>query len=185
MSPHSIETPVGLVHPRNRMNNPTVIIRLVCRDLPGLRFCDTSPGQPAVREPVYLGIQRGKTVQEAVPANRRQVTFEAALTVERRADGSPNFLGPYAHGKPGERFLYLSWCVKQTDGRLEMFRRAKVMLSQLAWAEVQHAARSGVPISADLSLTDERGGPLCATVRESHIRWRRREKSPRRPRAQI
>lgn len=50
------------------MNRLAVTIQLVCRELPGIRFCDLFRGQPGVREPVYLGIQRGKDVVDAVPA---------------------------------------------------------------------------------------------------------------------
>jgi len=54
------------------MPEDTIVIKLICRNLPGIRFEDPYPGQPPVREPVYLGIQAGEQVIETVPANRRQ-----------------------------------------------------------------------------------------------------------------
>ena len=95
------------------------------------------------------------------------------LRVERNAKtGKPNFLGPYAHGKPDERFLYLCWGVRN-ERHFHMFRRAKVQLSHLDWATVEKAARTKRAIEAVVRLTDAKGGPLCASVKPTHIDWRR------------
>jgi len=71
---------------------------VVCTDLPGRRFHDRGdPKQPGlVREPVYLGIQRGREVVDPVPADRPEATFKAEFRIGRRPGGAPNFLGPYA-----------------------------------------------------------------------------------------
>lgn len=153
------------------MAEDKIVIKLICKNLPGIRFEDPHPGQPLVREPVYLGIQVGEEVFETVPANRRQVTFIPSFRIGTRNDGSPNFLGPFAHGTPTERFIYLSWGVRKSEGKFEMFRRAKIHLSHLTWKEIKKSINSKKPITAELSLTDAKGNPLCASVKEPHIRW--------------
>ncbi|MCZ7647927.1 MAG: DUF5990 family protein [Planctomycetota bacterium] len=74
-------------------------------------------------------------------------------------------------GKPEEPFIYLSWGVMK--GRtFDMFRRAKVRLSHLKPAALRKAAASGKPIEAVVTCTDAQGGPLCASVKDSHITWK-------------
>jgi hypothetical protein len=73
--------------------------------------------------------------------------------------------GPYVEGRPGGRFVYLSWT---QDGT--MFRRAKLMLDGVP-AEVLAAADRDGTLVARLGLTDARGGPLCAAVRPPVVRW--------------
>jgi hypothetical protein len=157
--------------PRKRATGDELTIRLVCRNLPGIRF--EQCGEAArIREPVYVGIQKGTEVVEAVPANRRQVAYNATVRVVKGRDGRPNFLRAYAHGKPDDRFLYLSWVQLKPGRRFEMFRRAKIKLGHLTWDAVQKSIVTNKPLLAKLSLTDERGGPLCATLRDQHIKWR-------------
>ena len=81
-------------------------LSILCTELPGIRL--------SCYEPVHLGIQRGKEVIDSVPADRKQATFDASFRVGRQRDGSPNFLGPYAQGPVGDRFVYLSWGVNRS-----------------------------------------------------------------------
>jgi len=141
-----------------------------CSDLPGRKFSD--PMDALCREPVYLGIQRGREVIDQVPADRRSARFAAEFTVTRQADGSPNFLGPFAQGTPADRFFYLSWGVKKRGGPFEMFRRLKVRLGHLTWRAIRASASTGKPIIVELRLTDAKGAPLCATPPKAHVRWR-------------
>jgi hypothetical protein len=144
-------------------------VRVIGRDLPGIRFCDR---EGFVREPVYLGIQRGREVIEAVPADIERAEFVPEFRVERGIGGAPNFLGPFAQGTAADRFFYLSWGVKAPSGAFEMFRRLKIRLGHLTWREIETASKSGAPIDVELSLTDACGGPLCATPRPEFITWR-------------
>jgi hypothetical protein len=139
--------------------------------LPGIEFLDTQAEKSLTYKPVYLGIQKGETVIEAVPANRKRVVFEPVFRVAPLAGGKTNFLGPYAKGTPSARFFYLSWVVKGEGGDLTMFRRFKVDLSHLTWPQVENAARSGKPLIVNLSMTDQRGGPVCGSDRRGHVRW--------------
>jgi hypothetical protein len=146
-------------------------IKVICEDLPGTEFLDTTGGRECIYKPVHLGIQRGIEVIEAVPANRKRVVFEPQFRVSPLPDGKTNFLGPFAKGTPAERFFYLSWGVKNPFGTLTMFRRAKIHLSHLQWPEVKAAIDSGRQLSVTISMTDKRGGPRCASIRGEGLRW--------------
>ena len=153
------------------MSDKQLKLKVICTELPGTRFEDPHAHKSKIKEPVYLGIQRGKEVIEQVSADRREVVFYPEFRVGEKPDGSPNFLGPYAQGRPADRFFYLSWGVVRDLGDFEMFRRLKIRLGHLDWTQVNRALESGDPIVVKLKLTDDRGGPLCATPRASHITW--------------
>lgn len=140
-----------------------IVIRLRCVNLPGRVCC----GRSAVR----LGIQRGREVVDDVDAGAGEAVFEAPLrAVLNDTTGAPNFLGPYAQGTPQARFIYLDWGERRA-GSWDGFRRAKVHLSHLTWEDVGRHLASGEPIEAVVDMTDRFGGPLCASVKPTHIRW--------------
>src|SRR5687768_3430882 len=101
------------------MDGHELIIEVVCRNLPGIAFVDPCDHEPKIKSPVHLGIQKGKEVIDAVPADsdREQVVFTATFKISRQPDGSPNFLGPFAKGTAQERFFYLSWGILRKDSR--------------------------------------------------------------------
>ncbi len=99
-------------------------VRIVGQRLPGLR-CGGRTG-------VHVGVQRGREVVALVPGDVTAAVFELTVGVVTGRDGRPDFRGPFVHGRPGERFLYLSWGEVGTAGRFEMFRRAKLHLSALS-----------------------------------------------------
>jgi Family of unknown function (DUF5990) len=142
-----------------------VTVRLRCVELPGRSF----DGKADIK----VGAQKGDTVVDDVFGDAKQASFDFELRVERNAKtGKPNFLGPYAHGKPTERFLYLCWG-QRIGGAWHGFRRAKIHLSHLDWPTVETAIAASRPIEAVLKLTDKKGGPLCASVKGDQIGWRR------------
>lgn len=146
----------------------TLRVRVICRDLPGIRFCNSDG---TVYEPVYLGIQHRRDAIEQVPGDVDEAVFLPEFTVEKGVGGAPNFLGPFAQGTPADRFFYLSWGVRTPSNGFEMFRRLKVRLGHLTWTQIQTASRAGTPITVRLRLTDRCGGPLCATPKGSDIEW--------------
>ena len=98
-------------------------VRVIGTDLPGTRHGE---GGSANREPVYVGIQRGKDVIDAVPADQTRVAFDAEFEIGAQSDGRVNFLGPYAQGDRHDRFFYLSWGVlsrRASPGWLVVLRR--------------------------------------------------------------
>jgi hypothetical protein len=104
--------------------------------------------------PVHFAVQRGKDeLVEATSANAKQQVFE--FSVRARDDGSgsaPNFLGPFAQGPVGGRFVYVN----------SRGRRAKIPLSGITWSLIKKAA--GSVIEARIAGTARDGGPACATV---------------------
>lgn len=141
-----------------------ITIQMHCQNLPGAEF----EGRTQVR----LGIQKGKEVIEDVPANVERVTFTFPLRVEKNPKtGRPNFLGPFAQGNPEERFIYLCWGERK-DSDWDGFRRAKIHLKHLDWQALEKPLETGQPIEAFVNMTDDKGGPLCASVRENKIEWK-------------
>jgi Family of unknown function (DUF5990) len=78
--------------------------------------------------------------------------------------------GPYIQGRPGERFIYLSWVTMDDTGTLTLFRRAKLMFDAIEADVIGAAVRSG-QLLARLRLTDAKKHPLCAAVRPPLIEW--------------
>jgi hypothetical protein len=112
--------------------------------------------------PVRFAVQRGKDeLLEATSANAKQQVFE--FSVRARDDGSggaPNFLGPFAQGPVGGRFVYVN----------SRGRRAKIPLSGITWSLIKKAA--GSVIEARIAGTARDGGPACATVPLLDGGWR-------------
>ncbi len=145
-------------------NSQSLLIRLHCIELPG---CEVD-GRTKVR----LGIQKGKDVIEDVLAEAAEITFTCLLRVERNSEtGKPNFLGPYAQGTPQVRFLYLCWGERKA-GAWEGFGRAKIHLKAIAWDDVAQSVATGEPIEAIIKMTDKKGNPIYASVREDQISWK-------------
>jgi hypothetical protein len=124
-------------------------------------------------EAVYLGIQSGREVRDIVSGAEGKATFGPEFRLSD-ADGSPNFLGPFAQGPRGERFFYLSWGRGATGSDFQMFRRLKVHLSHITWKDLAATARRGEPLRVTIDLTDDRGQPRCASVRADHpaVQWK-------------
>lgn len=151
--------------------NTTLRINVRCIELPGKKFLNPlAHGQP-YQEPVYLGIQRGREVMHQMPADRDEVTFDLEFRIQTKADGMPNFLGPYAQGTPDDRFFYLSWGIRSGADTFKMFRRLKIRLGHLQWPQIRGSMNTGKPINLTLRLTDACGSPLCATPPDTHITW--------------
>ncbi|HEX5068663.1 MAG TPA: DUF5990 family protein [Vicinamibacterales bacterium] len=154
-------------------------VAVECTELPGRRFLDAMDPAVPRKEPVYLGIQKGRDVIDQVPADRPHAEFMAEFRVGKKKNGAPNFLGPYAQGSADDRFFYLSWGVRTESGQFAMFRRLKIRLGHLTWNQIRKAANSQVPIAVALRLTDAKGGPLCATPPATHIKWHAPERHHR------
>jgi hypothetical protein len=109
---------------------------------------------------VTVGVQRGKDVVQEFPADGSPVTWR--LDAQRTGT---DVRGPYVHGRPGGRFLYLSW-QRQGSG---MFRRAKLMLDVLTPDVLARAEEGALTARVGLAMPD--GSPLCAAVRPPVIEW--------------
>lgn len=129
-------------------------VRIVGADLPG----------PAE---VHVGVQRGKEVVDLVAADAPEAVFEFDVEVRPGRDGRRDFFGPYVHGRPGKRFMYLSWGTLGDDGSFQMFRRAKLWLEHLG-----DEAAGADTVEGRVGLTDPAGGPLCGGLAPGVVQWR-------------
>jgi hypothetical protein len=139
-----------------------VRIEIQGRALPGRRC--------AGYDDVAVGVQRGREVVDVRPADADAVTWSFDVAEVRRPDGGVDVRGPWVHGRPGARFLYLTWTGTRGttgDGTSGMFRRAKLMLDDPALL----AAAAGGVLVGRVGLTQCDGTPLCAAVRPPRITW--------------
>lgn len=134
-----------------------VEIRIEARDLPS-RSCGPGPEAPEGRHNVHVGVQRrGKPGEllDVVPGDASSARW--CVEAHRKGD---ELKGPYIEGRPGDRFIYLSWVDIDEAGTATMFRRAKLMLDAVTPELLTAAERTGV-LTARLGLTDDKGGPRC------------------------
>ena len=144
-----------------------MLVRIVGTDLPG-----RGPGPEAGRlrlGNVHVGVQKKAEVVSRVPASAADARWEFEV-VSREVDGLLDVGGPWVHGRPGARFLYLSWGA--VDGSsFAMFRRAKLMFGDIPTELLRRAHEGAGVLVAELGLTDREGGPVCARVRPPDITW--------------
>ncbi|MEU8390774.1 DUF5990 family protein [Micromonospora sp. NPDC048842] len=142
-------------------------IRIDGSDLPGQR-----PGAEADalrRGNVHVGVQRKAEVVDQVPADAARATWSFEVS-SREIDGALDVGGPWVHGRPGARFLYLSWGAVTQDG-FAMFRRAKLMFTDVPTALLRAAHEGNGTLVGRVGLTDAAGGPICARVHPPAIAW--------------
>ena len=142
-------------------------IRIEGHDLPGRRA-----GAAADRlrlGGVRVGVQRGREVVEQVPVTAASAVWQFTVAA-REVDGLLDVGGPWVHGRPGARFLYLSWGGDDGTG-FAMFRRAKLMFGDVPAALLLSAYRGDGVLAGSLGLTDAYGEPVCARVRPPDVVW--------------
>jgi len=149
-------------------------VRIVGRDLPGLRF--------AGYDPVYVGLKRGAHEAEGVsPADARQVVFDLYVDVKPDRAGELDYRGPYIAGLgKHDRAIGLVWCTLTADDRYVLFRGAKVRLPAID-SELLHGAAAGNTLQATVSLTGDGGGPITARIPDGKIRWEFRPTAAEQP----
>ena len=143
-------------------------MRIVGVDLPGSRFDDQGYSGP-VHEPLRLAMQRGRDFEGLVAADVERAVFE--FEVALAGDDPDDVRGPYVQGRKGDRFFYLSWVLPDGHGQWRIIRRAKIRPARIPAEKWTKAINGDGVLEATLSLTDSRGGPLCASVDDA-CRWR-------------
>ena len=141
-------------------------IRIIGTDLPG-RDCPPGHNFPGYSN-VHVAVQSKKRPPELLDLQPGDAT-EVTWTIECEVNGS-DVRGPHIQGRPGDRFIYLNWGSVDGDGRMDMFRRSKLMLDGVPGKVLAQAAKSGLLVGR-LGLTDAKGQPLCAAVRPPQIGW--------------
>ncbi|NES29199.1 hypothetical protein GCE86_18365 [Micromonospora terminaliae] len=144
-----------------------MLIRIEGSDLPGRR--GGAEADLLRLRNVHVGMQRRAEVVDRIPADAREAAWQVEVTT-REVDGLLDVGGPWVHGRPGARFLYLSWGAV-TDGRFEMFRRAKLMFGDIPTGLLRTGHDGAGVLVGRLGLTGADGGPLCARVRPPQIKW--------------
>jgi hypothetical protein len=145
-----------------------VRIRIEGSDLPGRRA--GAEADVLRLGHVHVGVQRKAEVVDRVPADAPTAVWEFEVASREVSDGLLDVGGPWVHGRPGARFLYLSWGA--VDGaQFAMFRRAKLLFGDVP-GDLLRAAHAGPgTLVGRLGLTDAEGGPRCARVRPPEITW--------------
>jgi Family of unknown function (DUF5990) len=110
---------------------------------------------------VHVGIQVGKAPRELVRGDAETSAWTIPIEVVGR-EGGLDFRGTAVQGRPGARFVYLTWGDVAEDGSFTMFRRAKLMLADLE--SLVAGAGDTRQVIARVDLTDECGGPRCARL---------------------
>lgn len=145
-------------------------IRIEGFDLPGRvgdDHTDPLPSSDPLRfGDVSVGVQRRGEVVDRVRADADAAVWHLDVT-SRDVGGLLDVGGPYVHGRPGARFLYLTWSAGDV-----MFRRAKLLFADIPTALLRAGHDDGVLLVARLGLTGDDGTPRCARVRPPAVTWR-------------
>ncbi|RPF25563.1 hypothetical protein EDD96_7086 [Streptomyces sp. Ag109_G2-6] len=145
-------------------------IRIEAFDLPG-RTCVPAPGFPGYRD-IHVAVHpRARDGQPLAPQpGDAPSAFWTLDCTARRAPAGVDLTGPWIQGRPGQRFIYLTWNGTDATGTTTTFRRAKLMLDAVDPSVAEAALDRGLLI-ARVGLTDAHGHPLCAAVRPPTVTW--------------
>jgi len=148
-------------------------IRIDAVDLPGLTCPPGAAADDAAAyRNIHVAVQRRDRRAELLdphPGDAVSATWTLECTTASSPTGT-DVKGPYVQGRPGGRFIYLSWGTVDGSGTFTMFRRTKLMLDAVPAEVLDAATRTGLMVGR-LGLTDACGAPLCARVLPPRITW--------------
>ena len=127
---------------------------------------------------VTFRLQRGETrLGDLVPPAREtgdEISFDFTVRVSgKEAGGAPSFLGPFAQGRPADRFVYVSSGTLAGQADSCWTRRAKVRLAGITREMVERAlADPGAVLEARIGGVAKDGGPVCASTHLLDGGWR-------------
>lgn len=140
-----------------------------------------------VRRPpagVRFAMQRGPTATAELVAPVRtgvdSLSFELTVRIGDPRRGAPlRLLGPYVHGSPSARFLYVNSGQLAGDPESCWCRRAKVWLEGITTEQVRAVlAEPGTMLEAHIEGTGGDGGPTCASTHVLGAGWRLVRRAP-------
>ena len=118
---------------------------------------------------VDYGLQKGGGSDFEVTQKQRSksgdLQFEFSARVKEGKDGQPVLLGPFVHGPPQERFVYLDIGTYAGQTDTPWSRRLKVPLREITWDVVKQASRAGHCLETRVPGRAKDGSPSCATVK--------------------
>jgi hypothetical protein len=96
-------------------------------------ICHNPPTAPGAR----FGLQdKAQTLHAGVAQPDDALQFTCTISTEPTPDGTANFTGPFTHGTPTDRFLYLSLGVG-SGTHWKWVRRIKVRLNDIPWSQIE------------------------------------------------
>ena len=118
---------------------------------------------------VDYGLQKGGGSDYEVTQKQRSksgdLRFEFTARVKEGKDGQPVLLGPFVHGPPGERFVYLDIGTYAGQTDTPWSRRLKIPLRGITWDVVKQASRAAQCLETHVAGKAKDGSPSCATVK--------------------
>lgn len=148
-----------------------MLVRIEGFNLPG-RSCGPGPDLPDGHHNIHVAVQGRKGQQDLlgpVPGDSASVAWELDCQVVSPPPAM-DLRSPHIQGSPGKRFIYITWGVVGPTNPFRMFRRAKIWLNGVPDQVMGAACDHGLLVGR-LSLTDDKGLPLCAAVRPPRIQW--------------
>jgi Family of unknown function (DUF5990) len=148
-----------------------VTLRIIGTDLPGLR-CAPGGDFPGYGN-VHVAVQRKDAPSELLdlqPGDAERVSWSLPCTAATSEAEGLVLNGPYIQNRLGGRFVYLSWVDLDAAGAPRMFRRGKLLLSAVAPLVLAEAVERG-QLRARLTMTDEKGHPVCARLVPPLVQW--------------
>jgi hypothetical protein len=115
-------------------------------------ICEDVPPANAQGQAMEFGAQdKAGTLHAGAALDGRRTLFALPLTVRISADGSSaDFAGPFVHGGPGGRFLYLGY---RPAGETAWTRRWKIPLAAITAEQVRAATSSGSALTGRISAS--------------------------------
>ncbi len=155
--------------PRTGREPSGIQVRIEASGLPSRGW---RPASGTRHRNLHVGVQPKNNRDEMLglrPADAATAAWAfPAITVPTPA--GMDLRGPYVQGRPGARFICLSWGTVDDNGTFTMVMRAKLMLDAIDPATWETARKYG-RLLAQLKLTDDEGNPLCAAIRPPLIEW--------------
>jgi hypothetical protein len=116
---------------------------------------------------VSFAVQEGRSaLLRPTEVKKDHIAFEFGVRLGDPIPGDqPNFLGSFAQGPRGGRFVYVNSGKRAGQNDSCWDRRAKVPLGGLTWPLVKSAQRKrGAVIEARMDGGGRDGGPACGSV---------------------
>jgi hypothetical protein len=117
---------------------------------------------------VDFGLQKGRGNDYETIQTQRSKGQDLRFELTVRAKGStttspPNFLGPFAQGPSGERFVYIDIGTYAGQTGTVWSRRLKIPLRGITWDMIEAVVDEGSVLETQVAGSGKNGSPSCAT----------------------